>query len=212
MDDYIRFLQVYPVKVFLKGQTILLKGVEPTQVYVIKSGQVKVYDIGSNGIENIIEFSGAMDELPLGFSIDKVNKTRYFYEAFTKCSIYCVPKTDYKNYMSNSGASALRDLQERSAARLLSTQFHISALGQTRARDKLAFILLHLSDLFGVKQRHRPDSYKVAITQQELANFVGLVRETASLELKKLEALELISHQRNCYIVRTDRLKKFLDI
>jgi CRP-like cAMP-binding protein len=52
---------------------------------------------------------------------------------------------------------------------------------------------------------------KISVTQQEIADSLGLTRETASIELKKLEMKKLIAHSRKNYILYMERLQRYLE-
>lgn len=95
---------------------------------------------------------------------------------------------------------------------LLGTLLHIHALEQTHAREKIAFLLVYIARQLGVSLWQRSDDVKIVVTQQEIANMLGIARETANLELKKLEALELITGSRKCYIVHTKRMYAYLEL
>ena len=69
---------------------------------------------------------------------------------------------------------------------LLENLSHIEALEQSRVVDKVALSLLYLSETLGSSFPNKKIS-KMSITQQEIANSLGLTRETASHVLKKLE-------------------------
>lgn len=49
------------------------------------------------------------------------------------------------------------------------------------------------------------------LTQQDLANFMGLTRETTSIELKKLQDQKILSYRQQKYTVHTNRLNELLD-
>jgi CRP-like cAMP-binding protein len=49
------------------------------------------------------------------------------------------------------------------------------------------------------------------ITQQDVANFTGLTRETVSVELKKLATEKVVFSRNRNYVVLTDKLNELLD-
>jgi len=49
------------------------------------------------------------------------------------------------------------------------------------------------------------------VTQQEIANSLGLTRETAGQVLKKLEIKKLLAKSRNTYVLYIERLKKHVE-
>lgn len=63
----------------------------------------------------------------------------------------------------------------------------------------------------GVVLRPYNTQLKIAITQQEIANALGISRETTNTELKKLERMNLVSHSRKSYILQLDELRAYVN-
>jgi CRP/FNR family transcriptional regulator len=215
MDSFTQFIQQYPTQTFKKGETILLKGDTPRATYVIESGFVKVYTITNSGDERVVAIGGDQEDFPVGYTVGLIERSQYFYEAFTKCQIRFIPRSDYLAYIS-SDIEIMQKRLVRLTILLLSTHSRIDALEQPRASDKIAHTLVYMANQFGVNLRpHKSHPYKsqlqLSVTQQEIANTLGLTRETTSIELKKLEVKQLISHSRKTYILYMERLRKYLD-
>jgi CRP-like cAMP-binding protein len=64
---------------------------------------------------------------------------------------------------------------------------------------------------FGILLRAPTLRFRLNVTQQEIANALGLTRETTNIELKKLELKKLISHSRKSYVLYVERMRKYLD-
>ncbi len=204
-----QFLESYPSYTFEKGQVILLKDEIPRGMYVIESGFIKTYSIGSNGEERIIAIDAKGEDFPIGFTAGLINKAQYFYEAYSRCVVRIVPTNAYMNHLAENNLSLLKR-HIRITKLLLSTLSRVEALEQPKASDKVAHMLLNMAERMGVKPNEKK-SMELRITQQELANSLGLSRETAGLELKKLEIRKLIDHSRQSYTLYLGKLKKYLD-
>jgi CRP-like cAMP-binding protein len=63
---------------------------------------------------------------------------------------------------------------------------------------------------FGTALRAPTARFKLKVTQQEIANSLGLTRETTNIELKKLEVKKLISHSRKSYVLYMEQLRSYL--
>ncbi|MNW14630.1 Bacterial regulatory protein, crp family [compost metagenome] len=70
---------------------------------------------------------------------------------------------------------------------------------------------MYMADRLGVMLRPYTTRLKISVTQQEIADSLGLTRETANIELKKLEMLKLISHSRKSYVLYMERLQKYIE-
>jgi len=210
VNSFRQFIANHPSRTFKKGETILLKDDIPKDMHVIESGLVKVYTITSSGDERLINICRSEEDFPVGYSLGIIERSQYFYEAFTNCVIRFVPRQEYLSYLV-SDIEVIKKRLVRLTILLMSTYARVNALEQTRARDKIAQTLLYMADQFGVLLRPYNSRLKLSVTQQEIANSLGLTRETTNIELKKLEVKQLISYSRKSYILRTERLRKYLD-
>lgn len=210
MDTFKEFLAKYPSKTFEKGETILLRGDVPEALHVVESGFVKTYSIANNGDERLVSVDSKNEDFPVGYAFGLVQKCEYFYEGFTKCVIRMVPREDFLKYLQLDPEN-MYQRHIRVTILLLSTMSRVNALEQSRASDKVAHTLLYMANQFGVILRPYRTRLKISVTQQEIADSLGLTRETTSLELKKLEMLKLITHSRKSYILYVKRLKKYLE-
>ncbi len=208
MPTFHEFISRYPRKVYRKGQTILLKGIDPKSVHVIESGMVKTYNIDQDGSEHLVTIINSQEDFPVAYTVGFIKSAPYFYEAFNRCVIRLVPRKDYLQYL-HSNTSVLYERHIRLAALLSSALERIDLLERRYAKDKVLGALLYIADKFnGMFGTHRK-KLNVPVTQQEIANLLGLTRETTNAELKKLESLELLSHTRQSYTLYTERLKKY---
>lgn len=212
MDTFKQFISHYPKKSYKRGETILLKGERPKGIFVIESGLVKTYSITKKGDERLVSISRKDEDFPIGFAFNLIEESQYFYEAFTKCTIRLVPHEKFiKHLQADPESMYMR--QVRTTMLLLSTISRIHALEQSRASDKVALTLLYMADQLGgmFKSYKSHNGLKISVTQQEIADSLGLTRETANIELKKLEMLKLVAHSRKSYILHIERLRAYLD-
>jgi CRP-like cAMP-binding protein len=209
MNSFRQFLEQYPAQSFKKGETILLKGDRPTAMYVIESGLVKVYTITSGGDERLVTISREEEDFPVGLALGLVDRAQYFYEAFTTCRIRLVSPEAYLQYVL-SDQEIMKNRLIRMTVLLLATHARVNALEQSKASDKIAETLLYMAGQFGTALRAPTTRFKLKVTQQEIANSLGLTRETTNIELKKLEVKKLISHSRKNYILYMEQLKSYL--
>jgi CRP/FNR family transcriptional regulator len=210
MNTFRQFAARYPAQTFEKGQTLLLKGDIPQAVYIIESGLVKTYNINTNGDERLVLISRKDEDFPIGFAFGLIERAQYFYEAFTKCTVRLVPRDEYLQYL-HSNVEVMYKRHARMLMLLLSTLSRVNALEQSRAGDKVAYTLLYMAEQFGVILRPYSTRLKISVTQQEIADSLGLTRETTNIELKKLEVQKLISHSRKSYVLYMERLHKYLE-
>lgn len=205
-----QFLELYPSKTFEKGQLILLKDEIPAGVYIIESGFVKTYSIGPNGEERIIAIDAKGEDIPIGFTAGLVSKAQYFYEAYSRCVLRIIPTADYSKHLTENHTSLLRR-HVRITKILLSTLSRVEALERPKASDKVAHMLVNMAERMGPATKADKKKLKLSVTQQEIADSLGLTRETAGLVLKKLEIGKLVQHSRQSYTLYMEKLKRYLD-
>jgi len=120
-----------------------------------------------------------------------------------------VPCEDYLKHLADNHES-LYKRHIRITKILLTNLKHIEALEQSNASEKVARTLLYMADTLGSTFPNKTIR-KLSITQQEIANALGLTRETAGIVLKKLELKQLLEHSRNTYVLYIERLHKYID-
>jgi CRP/FNR family transcriptional regulator len=211
MKRFDEFLKQYPLKSYPKGTVILCEGDVPLAAYVIKRGVIKTYNLTEEGLERPISFDIAGEMFPVGWIFSKLERSQYFYESFTDCEIYVMPREDFLGFLHQNPA-VLFELFNYFVSRYLNFQMRVYGLEQSKAVDKVLYTLHFLSLRFGRDVKKDMVRIELPLTQQDFANFVGLTRETAGIELKKLERAGIIRYQRQNYVVLTDKLNERLDV
>lgn len=210
MKELQQFVSQYPYKKFAKGELILCEGEVPTCAYVIKKGTVKGYAITAEGLEKPISFDTETELFPVGWVFKKLRWSQYYYGAFTDCELYCVPREDYLRFLRTK-PEFLMETFDYFIGRYLNFQMRVNALEQSKAVDKIIHTLHFLSLRFGRDIAPHTVRIQLPLTQQDLANIMGLTRETTGIELKKLEKQGIVTYRRQNYIVHTNRLNEVLD-
>lgn len=120
-----------------------------------------------------------------------------------------MPCEDYLKHLALDPESLFRR-HVRITKILLANLSRIEALEQSKATDKVALTLLYFAETLGSAFPNKTVR-TISITQQEIANSLGLTRETAGHVLKKLEIKKLLAKSRNTYILYVERLKSHID-
>lgn len=211
-DHWKNFIKKYPVHTYSKGEIIIMEGEVPSCARIVKTGLVKTYNINKHGEERPVSFDSVSEMFPIGWVLNLLEHTEYFYEAFTDCEIYEIPKSDILYYFKNNPKMG-GELYLTLASRFNSLQSRIYALQQSRASEKIMLTLLYLSERFASphNRKHKLQKINIPLTQQELANFIGITRETTSTELKKLESIKAIKHKNQEYEINIDKLNQLLE-
>lgn len=210
MDILEHFFSQYPTRSFLKGEIILSEGEEPSAGYIVRSGFVKVYDIDASGTERPVVFDVRNEMFPIGWIFGKISKAVYFYEAFTDLTV-CVIDRDEFIAAIKKDPSVMFALYDYYVKRHLDLQLRIEGLEQSRAQSKILYTLKFLCSRFGQAAGGNNIEIHLPLTQQNIADFLGITRETAAIELKKLQNRKIISHHTAYYLVNQELLTEAID-
>lgn len=198
-------LNTYSLRKFKKGQTVLFQGEVPRYAYVVKTGTVKTYNISPLGEEQLISLSADYDILPEAWFLGEASVAYYFYEAFTDCTVYAIPREELIKKVNESPAFA-NHLLQRFMRLYVGASVHINALEQPRSRDKLVHLLHYLMLRFGEDQTKDKVTLSLRLTHQTLANMLGVTRETIATELSRLRREKVISYKQQTYIINKPML------
>ncbi|HSW80884.1 MAG TPA: Crp/Fnr family transcriptional regulator [Candidatus Saccharimonas sp.] len=209
-EEWRKFLVNYPCKHYEKGQLIVCQDTSPTSCFFIKKGFVKTYVITAEGNEKPITFESRHDIFPVDTVFGHSEEAKYFYEAYTDCDIYQIPQGDYVQFMKDHPRLFSR-LFHYLIGRTLDYHQHISSLEQAKAVDKLICALSMLVKRFGKQIAKSRSHMTLPLTQQDLANFLGLTRETTGTQLKVLEREGILQYRRQKYVIHTERLQTLVE-
>ncbi|MFZ2125718.1 MAG: Crp/Fnr family transcriptional regulator [Candidatus Saccharimonadales bacterium] len=204
--EFRQFIEQFPYELYSNGQIILLENETPEGVFIIETGKVRSYTIANNGQEQLISIHSKGEDIPIGFAFGLVNKSQYFYEAYTKCVVRIIPKEAFIDGL-RSNIDLMHQTSVYNSEQLVSALSRIHALGQSRASNKVALTLIYLADRLGARAWAKPRLQEISITQEEISKLLGMTRETVSFELNKLRIKKMVSYSRKNYILYIERLK-----
>ncbi len=208
--EFEKFLEQFRIVHYDKGEIILRQGEIPQYAYAVKEGVVKTYNIDSTGDERPISFDIKKEIFPVSWIFSKAPITLYYYEAFTDCELYVVPRDQYLEFVRKNPDVLVKILDSFISSHI-AYMLQVNALEQQKAASKLLYTLYFLMVRFGNHISPEEVKIQLPLTQQELANFMGITRETTAIELKKLEKLGIVSYQRASYSVNPKKLSEVLD-
>lgn len=203
------FLDKYPIRKLKKGWPILYQGEVPRYAFVVKKGMIKVYDISANGEEKVVTFGSVGSFMPAPWIFEKSPVSLYYFDAFTDCEVYAVPRQLLTEKIRSSKA-LLEYALDKYVSMYVGATMHIFALEQTKASDKLLRILQYLSMRFGVELKPGIQRIDLRLTHQDLAHMIGMTRETTAVELGKLRKSNVINYANQRYILNVKKMQQIL--
>lgn len=197
LSKYADFKQLRTLK---RQRTVLYQGEIPKAVYIIKKGTVRAYNILENGEERTIEFLSEGDIVAANWVFGNSNSTLYYYDAFTDVTLIQISKESFELCL-NKDPEFNKHVISVLTRRYSASTMHANALLQTYAGSKIAQGLQFLILSSGQKLPNGKYKINVRLTQQDLADLVGVTRETAALELIKFKRKKIISYKSFTYTV-----------
>lgn len=210
MRDIISHIKPHATKrVFKKHSILLYQGEAPRLAYVVLSGVVKVYSINTAGEEQIVAFETCDDLLPASWIFHKAPTTLYYYEALTDCEVLALPRDELQKLITGSDELRIA-LLDYFATNYTGLLMRITALEQSRAREKIMFTLYYL--LFRYGRETKPGTFviELKLTHSVIASLVGLTRETTTNELSKLKTQKVLRYNAHQYSVDKTKLERLV--
>ncbi len=176
------FFSGYPLRKYKRGQILIHANDQPKSIYQICSGKVRQYTITDSGDEIVLGLYRANAVFPLSLTITDV-KNEYFYESSEDLSLRIAPGMALKEYLSENPDAVyglLKNNEELKTILLKRMSYFMGGNAYTRLLNEL---ILECQQV----PKSKLNSYQLKVHEYELANQVGLSRETASRELRKLK-------------------------
>jgi CRP-like cAMP-binding protein len=86
----------------------------------------------------------------------------------------------------------------------------VTALEQSRARDKIILTLYYLLFRYGKQTKPGKFTINLALTHNVIASLVGLTRETTTTELSKLKKQKVVQYSHHTYTIDKPLLERML--
>ncbi len=192
------FFSKYPTKKYSKGENILSPGNNPETIHNIKKGFVRSYLLNEDGHELTLNIYKPSSFFSITTVLAKLENS-YHFEALSGVVLNLVPVDEVLEYIK-SDKEVLFDLTRRLSVGLEGFITRTHFLIRSDARQKIASSLVMMAKRFGQK-----DGKKTIIqlpqTHADIASLAGVSRETASIELKKLEREKIIERKGRITIV-----------
>ncbi len=174
---------------YAPGQSIFVEGDPCEGLYVIESGQVKIFRVSPSGREQILTIEGAgssIAELPVFDGGDYPASAA----ALTESTLLHVRKKDFQELCLAHPQVALK-VVKLVGSRLRTMVNLINELSFSSVRHRLAALLLRLAEDTG-KTTERGIVFVLPSTNQELAAQIGTVRELISRNLGRFQGIGII--------------------
>jgi len=196
------------INFYKKGIEIYHQGTRISGIYIVLKGVLKVYKEGIDGKEQIIRFAKPYDLIAFrsvlsGESACTTAKT------LDDCTLAYIPQETLFFLVKHNGQFSL-ELLQLACRELGEANEYITDIAQKTVRERLAEILVHLKDSFGLDITNE---LQLSLTREELANIVGTATESVIRLLSEFKADKYIEiNGRKIKILNYNALRKIANI
>ncbi len=188
-----------------KGEIIFKTDMDFKNLYIIKSGSVKIYFITEQGDEQITSFHGPRDII--GLDAIAYNTHKSFAQALENTSICELHYTEIERLNSTLQFKFLDYISRLVSQKLLIQRTHIILLTNFSAEQKLAYFILGLHAMINFTNPHNKELV-IPMTRYEIGNYIGLTIETISRTFTIFQKKKLLEVKgRRIKILEEDALK-----
>lgn len=179
------FLNKFPQKIFEPGETIMKPGPNPGHGFIIEAGIVKVFMRDKQGIERRIVGAMQYEVIPSGWLSDPKASIQFEYEAYGVVKLAQITPHEFEKAILDN-PSVLYDLYLAADSRVKYLKNRIMTLVQSKAEDKLVYFFYGLLETGTEPAKDGWARIIYSISQQEIADMLGMARETAAASIQKL--------------------------
>jgi CRP/FNR family transcriptional regulator len=194
------FAQFKAVYQFKKNQLILGPTAEPSGIFYLKSGFVRLYLVSEGGKELTLNIFKPGAYFSMIWALNGTPNI-YFYESLTDVILLKAPKEEVLKHIADNPA-VLLDLTKRTLKGLDGMTRLMEALLTGNAYQQIASVLLVLARRFGKNGKGSELIIDLPLTHRIIGTIAGLSRESTSLELEKLTKASLISQKDHLIVVK----------
>jgi len=183
---------------YKRGSIVYQEGNRMKGFCCVQSGIIKIYQTGFDGKEQIIRFAKPGDII--GYRSVVSNEPACTTTEVIEEAVLChIPTEILLNLVKTNGNFAV-ELMKLTCKELGEANSYITDIAQKTVKERLAEILIHLDDEFGVDSQ---GVLNISLTREELSNIVGTATESI---------IRLLSEFKNqAYIEINGRKIKILD-
>jgi CRP/FNR family transcriptional regulator len=200
--------EIREVKKFKKDSSIFYEGKNPTSIYSLHEGHVKVFKIGKDGENKIIYILNPGDLM----GWEQLTEPAYNKNAVAleDTTMSCFPISPFLNLIKGDSTFSLEFAKYLCKGKIM-LESKVLHLFKDSLRQRLAINLLLLIEKFGMNSE-RKVLLKVPLTRMDMANLIGTNPETVFKLLSQFKKEGIIDYvDKQMHILNPERLKSISD-
>jgi len=202
-----KFFSQYKVQKYKKGEILVRADDNPSGVFYLIEGQVKMYFISRKGDELIVNVFKPGAFFPMSWALNNTPNT-YYFEAMANAAVLKAPREKVIDFLK-SEPEILLDLLRRVFKGTGGLLLRMSYLMAGSAYTRLVTEILIQSRRFG---KSINGEINLKISEKDLAALTGMTRETVSREMRILKERKIVQFmENNLFIKNFDALENELN-
>lgn len=176
-----------------KSQYILHPGDMPADMYILKSGVVKMCETSARG-EKILHLLRQNAVMPLAFFSGKDQAIRWAYMTLTDCEVFVLPYERIVKQMGQDSELSL-NLMHWFSQEVHELLVRLSSMEQTTVKDKVLAALRFLAERHATAVRGGWRRVTFPVSHQLIANMVGVSRESVTMSIGDLQKERIVRNE-----------------
>jgi len=192
--------------VYKKGQLLVRREEQSPWMFFIESGYVKMMFTNETGEERVLGFGLPGMAIAQSGSFYTLPHFELEYAAHTDCIVWRIPRDDFIAAM-RADSILFGEWHERILQNHNMLVERVLYLGERNPKARVLAWLLGMARYYSVVQRDGSILVEIPMTQDIIASFTGLSRESTNRVFAELRAANLVRIQRHHLIIpRLDSL------
>src|SRR3989339_2085965 len=203
LKGFDEFYKQFAIRDYKKGEMLIRADDDPQGIFCLIKGYVRQYTISKTGLELTLHILQPTSYFPMVWAINGTPNI-YYFEALTPVQVGRAPRDQVVNFIKDK-PMIIFELMSELLEDYAETLTRVEHLVFRDAYRRVISILIYIAKHFG-EEKEKGVIVAHRFTQQDIATLVGVARETASIELTKLEKNGLIKYVNHAMFF--DNIKK----
>lgn len=174
-----------------KGQIVLYQGDVSQHMFILKTGQIKMYDIDDQGNEKIVHILRPPSIFPFSSYLGKSREVMWFYAALSDIETYVLSREEIYPMMQKDPELTYYML-EHAVIDMHELFVRLSSMSKTTTQRKLIAAMKFLGTHHSRSRQNGWRRVDFSVNHQLLADMTGITRESATLAMQQLQKERLV--------------------
>lgn len=185
------FYKQFKIRSYKKGETLIRADDDPQGIFCLARGYIRQYTISNLGTELTLHILKPTSYFPMVWAINGTPNV-YYFEALTPVEVGRAPRDQVVTFIKDK-PEVIFSLMSGLLEEYAETLKRVEHLVFSDAYRRVISVLIYIAKHFGQKNT-RGIIVNHKFTHQDIATLVGVARETASIEISKLEKKGFIKY------------------